>query len=309
MKQLSRLLSTSLLVSAVAFSAHASDNVQTQLIDKFQQGQYSGKGADGCLMCHGRDEQVQALFASPHGSLDSSASPMARLQCETCHGPQGKHRGKNEPMINFGNDANVSAELQNSVCLSCHEDSERRDWHGSRHDFSEVACSDCHQIHTASDPVLSPEGEIATCTRCHSSEAADMNKRSAHPMAGLHSGSDMSCTSCHSAHGSLTESALKAVSLNDTCYSCHAEKRGPVVWEHAPVTDNCASCHSVHGSVNDAMLTRRAPQLCQSCHASDGHASRVYDGQSNAFVSGQSCLNCHSQVHGSNHPAGSLLEK
>ncbi|MBY5981889.1 cystathionine beta-synthase, partial [Ferrimonas balearica] len=64
MIQLSRLVSTGLLVSAMAFSAHASDDVQAQLIDKFQQGQYSGKGADGCLMCHGRDEQVTALFAS-----------------------------------------------------------------------------------------------------------------------------------------------------------------------------------------------------------------------------------------------------
>ncbi|WP_108944066.1 DmsE family decaheme c-type cytochrome [Shewanella halifaxensis] len=302
-------LSLTLCVYLMTFSCHAQEDIQSQLIQKFKQGQYSTKGADTCLQCHGRNQQVNAIFNSPHGSVDTADSPMTKLQCETCHGPKGKHRGKNEAMISFGKQANVSAELQSSVCLSCHQNSQRNEWHGSRHDFADVACSDCHQIHTAQDLLLTPEGEIETCRNCHSNQVADMNKRSAHPMAGLHAGSDMRCTSCHDVHGSLTQSSLNEFSLNDTCYRCHAEKRGPLLWEHAPVTENCIGCHSAHGSVNDAMLKRRAPQLCQSCHATDDHASRVYDGQSSSFVAGQSCLNCHNQVHGSNHPSGSLLEK
>ena len=38
----------------------------------------------------------------------------------------------------------------------------------------------------------------------------------------------MTCTSCHSPHGTVTPALLKEPSLNDTCYRCHAEKRGPV---------------------------------------------------------------------------------
>ncbi|WP_351089807.1 cytochrome c3 family protein, partial [Shewanella sp. S1-49-MNA-CIBAN-0167] len=97
-----------------------------------------------------------------------------------------------------------------------------------------------------------------------------MNKRSSHPMKW----DQMTCIDCHSPHGSMSESALNKPTVNDTCYSCHAEKRGPFLWEHAPVTENCVSCHNPHGSVNDNMLESRAPQLCQQCHANDGHASR-----------------------------------
>ncbi|WP_277869673.1 cytochrome c3 family protein, partial [Shewanella sp. 10N.286.52.C2] len=88
------------------------------------------------------------------------------------------------------------------------------------------------------------------------------------------------------------------------------EKRGPFLWEHAPVTESCVSCHNPHGSVNDNMLDSRAPQLCQQCHAPDGHASRVVpEPGMDAFGGGKSCLNCHNQIHGSNHPAGSLLQR
>ena len=36
--------------------------------------------------------------------------------------------------------------------------------------------------------------------------------------------------------------------LNDTCYDCHAEFRGPYLWEHAPVPEDCSNCHDPHGS-------------------------------------------------------------
>jgi len=35
--------------------------------------------------------------------------------------------------------------------------------------------------------------------------------------------------------------------INEACTTCHAEKRGPYLWEHAAVTENCASCHDPHG--------------------------------------------------------------
>jgi DmsE family decaheme c-type cytochrome len=101
--------------------------------------------------------------------------------------------------------------------------------------------------------------------------------------------------------------------LNDTCYQCHAEKRGPYLWEHAPVSEDCGLCHAPHGSNHPGMLTRRAPLLCQSCHSQSGHPSvpQTADGLANGvpsqFLLAQSCMNCHTQVHGSNHPSGSKL--
>lgn len=297
------------IFSSAICRADNHDSVETLLLEKFKAGSYSKSGADTCLMCHRQPEVVGSFFQSPHADISSPNSPLAELQCEACHGPQGKHRGKNEPMIQFGETANVSAELQNSVCLSCHLDSADSAWHMSQHDVEEVACADCHQVHTAHDPIREPVGQVAACGSCHLEQQAAFLKRSRHPIAGQHAGSDMTCTSCHNPHGSLTQGALHQVTLNDNCFECHAETRGPVLWEHQPVNEDCSYCHNPHGSVNDALLVRRAPQLCQSCHATEGHVSRVLDNASGGFVIGQSCLNCHSQVHGSNHPSGSLLNR
>ncbi|MBY6188558.1 DmsE family decaheme c-type cytochrome [Marinobacter hydrocarbonoclasticus] len=273
---------------------------------KFAEGNYSKQGADNCLMCHRRSEKVMALFDGVHGRADQSKSPMAGLQCEACHGPMGSHnRGGKEPMITFGGDAPLSAEKQNSVCLSCHQGEERMAWHSSVHNLEEVACSSCHQVHVAQDPILDRQTEVDTCTSCHTRQKADMNKRSSHPMKWA----DMTCSDCHNPHGSMSEAALTSTTVNDTCYECHAEKRGPFLYEHAPVAEDCAACHNPHGSVNDAMLTQRAPQLCQSCHASAHSGSPIFNSGDDRMTAGKSCLNCHSQVHGSNHPNGSALQR
>ena len=119
----------------------------------------------------------------------------------------------------------------------------------------------------------------------------------------------MTCSSCHEPHGSLTESSLKQASINETCTDCHAEKRGPFLWEHEPVTENCVECHKPHGSVNENLLKSKPPVLCQSCHANDDHASRAYGDEKTAFTAGESCLNCHSQIHGSNNSAGHNFQR
>ena len=285
----------------------SAQQLEQQLTEKFAQGNYSKKGADTCLMCHKKNDKVMAFFTGAHANPNTSQSPMAGLQCEACHGPLGKHnQGGKEPMIAFGKQSKLSAQSQNSVCLGCHNDTKKLAWHNSSHNLDEIACSNCHQIHTAKDSMLDRMSVNDSCTSCHSQQGADMHKRSSHPLKWA----QMTCIDCHNPHGTLNDSALKHTTVNDTCYSCHAEKRGPVLWEHAPVTENCGNCHNPHGSVNEAMLTQRPPQLCQQCHMDDGHASRaVQQGGSDAFGGGKSCLNCHSQIHGSNHPAGSKLQR
>ncbi|ABV36141.1 cytochrome c family protein [Shewanella sediminis HAW-EB3] len=281
--------------------------VEAILDSKFVEGKYSSKGADSCLMCHRKSSDVMALFDGVHGNPDINGSPMADLQCEACHGPQGKHnRGGKEPMITFGADSPLPAQKQNSVCLSCHNDEQRMVWSGNHHDNADVSCSGCHLVHTGKDPISDRKREVEVCSSCHTQQKADIHKRSAHPLKWQ----QMVCSDCHNPHGSLSDSNLKQMSVNENCYSCHAEKRGPKLWEHSPVSDNCANCHNPHGSVNEGMLISKPPQLCQQCHASDGHASNaVFANSNNAFNAGQSCMNCHSQIHGSNHPSGKLLQR
>ncbi|WP_108944171.1 DmsE family decaheme c-type cytochrome [Shewanella halifaxensis] len=301
------VLSAALSVQAAPWHSMSAEELETKLVDKFSAGKYSQKGADSCLMCHKKNAKVMAIFDGVHGQVSSQESPMAGLQCEACHGPQGKHnKGGKEPMISFNADSKLSVTTQNTVCQGCHNDAQQMAWHNSTHNLEEIACTDCHVVHSAEDPTLDQLTVNNTCTNCHAKEKADMSKRSAHPLKW----DQMTCIDCHNPHGSMSESALINPSINGTCYSCHAEKRGPFLWEHAPVTENCITCHNPHGSVNDNLLNSRAPQLCQQCHANDGHASKVVpEAGMNAFGAGASCLNCHSQIHGSNHPAGSLLQR
>jgi hypothetical protein len=54
------------------------------------------------------------------------------------------------------------------------------------------------------------------------------------------------------------------------------------------------------------MLVAKVPMLCQRCHVHSRHPATIYDqtqinNRSNRVV-GRGCVNCHSQVHGSNHP-------
>ena len=121
----------------------------------------------------------------------------------------------------------------------------------------------------------------------------------------------MACSSCHNPHGSTNN--VKALrngsSVVESCMTCHAEMRGPVLWPHAPVQESCATCHDPHGSSNDRMLVVRMPMLCQRCHVATRHPATIYDNaaittnKSNRMF-GRSCVNCHSNIHGSNHPSG-----
>jgi DmsE family decaheme c-type cytochrome len=119
----------------------------------------------------------------------------------------------------------------------------------------------------------------------------------------------MTCVDCHNPHGAASEHQIRAATTNDLCYKCHADKRGPFLWEHAPVRENCITCHQPHGSNNDKVLAAKRPYLCQRCHIARQHPSTLYDFPDLATnrLLNRSCTNCHSQIHGSNHPSGQYL--
>jgi len=117
-------------------------------------------------------------------------------------------------------------------------------------------------------------------------------------------------------------------SVNETCYTCHAERRGPFRWSHQPVQEDCTNCHTPHGSTNPTLLKTRVPLLCQQCHTGD-HGAQVNSGGNlagggvtgvlglqqpgaatpRAQAAARACLNCHVLVHGSNHPAGAKFQR
>jgi DmsE family decaheme c-type cytochrome len=284
--------------------------------------QYSENGADTCLGCHDAEADTAtfttaAIFKTPHAHRGNKHAPFGAggLQCEACHGPGAKHStkgsNKKQTINSFKPSSFLTVAERNAACLDCHQSGARNGWQASAHERGSLACTDCHKLHAERDPVLTKVDQPEVCFECHKKQRADFQKASTHPVRfGL-----MRCGDCHSPHGSPSAAMLIKPTLNQTCYVCHADKRGPLLWEHPPVSENCAMCHTPHGSVRSALLTKSPPLLCQQCHSQAGHPSVARTGAAlpggNAggqiFLLAGSCTNCHSQVHGSNHPAGAKL--
>lgn len=314
---------------AIATGGAASEYAHDLLVAKLLDGEYSRRGADTCLGCHDDAEPFPTLdvFRTVHGHPAVPGSPFetsrqatlpAGLQCEACHGPAGDHARSilpdgvdREAMVNFGDRGNATPALQNALCLGCHANYERAHWAGSAHEAAGLACADCHVVHDPVDAVRSRDTQTRACAACHRNAAADALKRSAHPMRD----NQLVCRDCHDPHGGGTEALAVESTVNETCLACHAELRGPFLWEHAPVVEDCGICHVPHGSNQPALLVRRAPQLCQGCHSSVGHRSFALDpddlatSRASAFLLANACLNCHFAVHGSNHPSGNLFRR
>jgi DmsE family decaheme c-type cytochrome len=279
----------------------------------------SGRVADikDCLECH--EDYMAAYDRTRHArafTVSAGVVPDSGNACEVCHGPMLKHfksPRKKDLFVSLKPAGPLTPYQRNSVCLQCHEKGMRMSWQGSQHEMTGVGCSDCHYVseRRSKKNLFINEDPKKACTRCHTQRRAQLMRSSHMPLRE----GKMDCASCHNPHGGPGPSLLKTVSINETCYLCHAEKRGPFLWEHAPVRENCSNCHEPHGSNHDNLLKRRMPYLCQSCHSTVFHPSELYTaaglpgGSPAQQLLGKGCLNCHSLVHGSNHPSGTRLQR
>lgn len=284
-----------------------------------------------CTKCHDESEvkPVLSIYQTRHGVKADSRTP----SCQSCHGDSEKHlkgdpnvKGRAAPDVVFkkGTYPATEADTQSGACLSCHQSGKRNHWSGSQHQSRDIPCASCHSVHVKSDPVLTKVTQPEVCFTCHKTERAQTHRISTHPLAA----GKMSCSDCHNPHGSTGPKLLVKNNVNETCYTCHAEKRGPFLWEHGPVVDDCTNCHTPHGSTNTPLLKARAPWLCQECHSGD-HGAANYSGANlptgnatttnglapkgtwspRAQLNTRACLNCHVQIHGSNHPAGAKFNR
>jgi DmsE family decaheme c-type cytochrome len=282
-----------------------------------------------CTRCHDETEAkpVLAIYKTAHGVKADERTP----GCQSCHGASIAHvknstgASTRPPVdIDFGAHGTAAVELQAGTCLGCHQNGQRTHWMGSEHQRSGIACTSCHQVHTHSDRVLTRTEQPEVCFACHKAQRAQLLRISTHPIAA----GEMACSDCHNPHGSLGPRLMVKNSVNDTCYTCHADRRGPFLWEHSPVTEDCTNCHTPHGSNNSPLLKSRTPWLCQECHTSD-HSGPMNSGANlptgdattvggllplgnqapRSQLNARNCLSCHPLIHGSNHPAGARFSK
>lgn len=278
-------------------------------------------GNQVCKACHGPlDEKFsktrmgKIFLANPRNDLEKQV-------CETCHGPGSNHvaagggRGVGG-LISFRKDSGESARVQNAVCLQCHQKGIQTYWEASPHAGRGLACVNCHtimekttdryQLAKVGDrtPFYNKRAEIEVCGQCHLQRQAQLMRSSHMPLRE----GKIACTDCHNPHGTPNPSQLIQPSVNETCYMCHAERRGPFLYEHPPVMENCTNCHEPHGSVNDRLLKVRVPRLCTQCHNGTFHPATPRPAQT-FYVFNRACTNCHSQIHGSNHPSGHMFTR
>ncbi len=260
-------------------------------------------GEETCLGCHENKKGGTSL----HTKAADSRTPAGAKGCESCHGAGSAHADDPEKVkpMQFGK---VSAVEASAACTSCHTSGEHAFWSNSKHEARNVSCTSCHSVHSAKGAVLLKAAtQTKLCASCHQSIVNKINRFNHMPVRE----DKLACASCHNIHGSANVKLLKAgTNVDQSCISCHQEKRGPFLWEHAPVANACVTCHDPHGSSNDRMLVAKSPYICQRCHVTSRHPPTVYDGfvQRNSSsankITGRSCMNCHQQIHGSNSPNG-----
>jgi len=271
-----------------------------------------------CAKCH--QEAVSGILPSKHGAKMDASGAM----CQACHGDASAHLKdptKAKPARNFGKA--TSAEEKAGACLGCHDGNRQLAfWDSGKHKKNDVACNDCHNVHgKPRDPSVSPYVttqrtlQYETCGSCHKQIRSQINKTSHHPIVE----GKVACSDCHNPHGALSHAMIKNESVTQLCTNCHADKRGPFMWEHPPVEENCLSCHNSHGSVTAKLLNEKVPNLCQDCHDWSRHPGTYYGGNTGFFdpskgtasppqnsqntrFLARGCVNCHQAIHGSNAP-------
>ena len=274
-----------------------------------------------CTVCHNESWRtpVLSIYQTKMGVQGDPRTPA----CQTCHGASEGHlkQGPGTPpdMVFKKGPYPVSDDkVRAGQCLTCHKGKARTHWEGSAHQNNQVACNDCHKIHAPADRVLGEEDADRSLLHLPQRAARRQPEDFDAPDRGRQ---DRLLGLPQSARLGRPE-LLKKNTVNETCYTCHAEKRGPFLWEHQPVVENCTNCHTPHGSNITPLLKSRPPFLCQACH--DGpHSSESPLGRNAAGfqgglkstvnpsnqATGRACLNCHSQIHGSNSPSGGYFQR
>lgn len=278
-------------------------------------------GSEACKMCH---EEIYNRFAkSPHFAVETNPSRgWAAQACESCHGPGAKH-AESADAKDIRQPAKLNPAEADRTCLGCHRNNTTQFGRVlAGHAKETVGCPQCHTVHGANGRplVVRKAADInSQCAACHVSVWASFQKPYKHRLPE----GAMACTNCHNPHASNMPQSMRLSFGNEpTCFTCHSDKRGPFVFEHAPVRfEGCSSCHEPHGSANPRMLIRHEVRLvCLECHANNpptpvaptplavltppsakmNNLGQVppafHDLRSPRF---QNCTLCHVKIHGS----------
>jgi DmsE family decaheme c-type cytochrome len=257
-------------------------------------------GAEACKTCH--ENEYDAWEKSRHYATtnDTRGGP-SKQGCEGCHGAGAEHVANPADTSKLFKFKTASTKEINAQCLTCHASSTQQ-MHAinSMHSKNDISCTSCHSAHHSTTPeFLLVKAQPELCYTCHLQQKPQFGMPFHHSVnEGL-----IQCTDCHNPHGTVRANQLRTSSQQDAvCYTCHADKRGPFVFEHEPVRiEGCATCHTPHGSPNAHLLkVSNVNLLCLSCHTTSFGNAPAAPSFHNQAAQYQACTLCHTQIHGSN---------
>lgn len=251
-------------------------------------------GQETCATCH--EDVVKKFGTNPHSRLALEHAGKG-VTCESCHGPGKAHVEGGGDVTKIRHFDALNPQQISQTCLGCHN-GVHPNYQRSPHAKAGLSCLSCHNVHAPKvETALLKAPQPQLCFQCHSDQKPAFNMPFHHP---VNEGS-VSCSDCHDVHGSFQANNLRSTAdQNAICTKCHAETRGPFVFEHAAVrAEGCLGCHSPHGSQNARMLNMPSINtLCNQCHSPV--AAGTVHGMGAGSASYQPCTSCHTYIHGSN---------
>jgi len=251
-------------------------------------------GQETCATCHA--DVVKKFGTNPHSRLALEHAGKG-VTCESCHGPGKAHVEGGGDVTKIKRFDKLGTKQIDETCLGCHAGA-HPNFDRSPHAKADVSCLGCHDVHNSETPehLLKAE-QPKLCFQCHTDQKASFNMPFHHP---VNEGA-VSCSDCHDVHGTFENSNLRSTAdQNAVCTKCHAETRGPFVYEHAAVkAEGCTGCHTPHGSQNARLLNMPSINtLCNQCHSRV--ANHTVTGMGAGSDELNPCTSCHTYIHGSN---------
>src|SRR5262249_23092774 len=151
--------------------------------------------------------------------------------CESCHGP-GQAHVDDEKKGHIRRFATLTPAETSQTCLTCHNRGTHAAWEGSAHEARNLSCLTCHRVHTPASfqYQLVEATQAQLCVTCHRQQVVKTERAVAH--MPVREGK-LTCSTCHNPHGSISnvKNLNVGTSVSELCVSCHAEMRGPMLWE------------------------------------------------------------------------------
>lgn len=155
------MVQASVAHNAKPFSSQVTDDAGMQLLVKENKR---------CIRCHQKKRLLKNIDAIT--SVGAHASSEFYNNCTACHGNKGAHPQNSDvvSVIPFDDHIGMPVFKQNQQCIACHSPESLRasEWTHDVH-AAKLTCSNCHNLHRDSDPIIgiSNKFRIGLCATCH----------------------------------------------------------------------------------------------------------------------------------------------